>query len=154
LLIKKMAESKGFKASIEELTIDGNGRVDVAIVRGDKKIAVEISVTTSSAWEIHNAMKCIESGYEIVLVCSENINSRNSISALITDNLKNKILVVEPESLFLYLDQQTANIASKEERVKGYRVKVNYSATNSEEANTKLNTVLKAVVKSKGKSKK
>lgn len=51
-LIKKMVESRGYVASIEQPTPDGKDRVDVSLERSDKKIAVEICVTTPKEWEL------------------------------------------------------------------------------------------------------
>ena len=53
-LIKRMAESRGYVAKTEVLTPDGNGRVDVSLERNGKRIAVEVSVTTTDTWETHN----------------------------------------------------------------------------------------------------
>jgi len=126
-LIKKMAESRGYKASIEEPTPDNQGRVDVSLERNGKKIACEVCMTTTEVWEVHNIEKCLAAGYDIVIECStdrkimENIQKEveQKFSALI----HTKILILDPEGLFAYLDNEIAKDASTETRVKGYRVK-------------------------------
>lgn len=71
-LVKQLAEERSFKASIEEPILDGAGRVDVHLSQGERKIAVEISVTTGRDWELQNVEKCLSAGYEEVLVVSTN----------------------------------------------------------------------------------
>src|ERR1022692_3437297 len=130
-LIKKMAESRGYKAVIEEPTGDG-GRVDVGLLKGDSKIAVEISVTTPDTWEIQNIQKCLGAGYNPVVVCSTDRKHLEKIRKIVEKTLnvasQAGVLFFEPEALFLYLDQRTAEEKSGEERMKGYRVKIEYSA--------------------------
>src|SRR5205085_2897851 len=66
-LIKKMAETRGYKATIEAQTPDGTGKVDVLLEKDTKTIACEICVTTDAAWELHNIQKCLAAGYSIVI---------------------------------------------------------------------------------------
>ena len=69
-LIKRMAEEKGFRAVVEQPTPDGTGRVDVSLERDGRKIACEISVTTTDEQELSNIEKCLAAGYEKVILCS------------------------------------------------------------------------------------
>ena len=157
-LVKKMAESRGYKATIELPTPDGKGRVDVALERNGKKIAVEISVTTSEDWEIHNIEKCIAAGYEIVVACSTDKkvveSMKRKIQSVISEMHLSKIFALEPEGLFAFLDEEIAKEASIERRVKGYRVKVGYSASSPDEANAKKDSIAKVVADSIKKMKK
>jgi len=70
VLIKRMAEDKGYKATIEQPTADGSGRVDVALERNGKRIACEISVTSTPEQELKNIEKCLASDFERVILCS------------------------------------------------------------------------------------
>jgi hypothetical protein len=148
-LIKRMAESRGFKASIEEVTPDGKGRVDILLERNGKRIACEVALTTTDQWEVHNVEKCIRAGYETVVVCSNDRKNLEKIQKKINETidvaLLTNILLLQPEALFLYLDQQIAKEASKEERIKGYRVKVEYDAIPEGEAEQKKINVLRAI---------
>jgi len=156
-LIKKMAESRGYKAVIEEQTGDG-GRVDVGLLKGDSKIAVEISVTTPDTWEIQNIQKCLTAGYMPVIVCSQDRKHLEKIRKIVETTLdpliQTNVLLFEPEALFLYLDQRTAEEKSGEERVKGYRVKIEYSALPEDIAKAKDETIYTAVSDSERKKKK
>ena len=157
-LVKKMAESRGYKATIELPTPDGKGRVDVALERNGKKIAVEISVTTPEDWEIHNIEKCLAAGYEIVVACSTDRKVVDSmiqkIQTEISETHLSKVLALEPEGLFSFLDEEIAKEASTETRVKGYRVKVGYNAVSPDEANAKKDSIAKVVADSIKKMKK
>lgn len=151
-LIKRMAESRGYKATLEELTPDGKGRVDVVLLRDEQRIACEISVTTKEVWETHNIEKCLAAGYETVIVCSTDKRNLERISNLAKEKLDtksfSKLLTFEPEELFLYLDNQVANTSNKEVRMKGYRVKVEYSAVPPSEARQKKESVIKTISES------
>jgi len=156
-LIKKMAESRGYKAVLEELTSDGKGRVDVGLLKGKARIAIEISVTTPDTWEIQNIEKCLKSGYDPVIVCSNDKRNLEKIRKIVANTLprtmQEKVHALEPDALFMYLDQQSANENNTEERFKGYRVKVNYSAEAEDDTKHIKNTILKAVTKSSKKDK-
>jgi Type IV secretion-system coupling protein DNA-binding domain len=69
--IKELGEVAGFRASIEETILDGEGRVDVILRQGERAIAFEVSVTTSREHELLNVRKCLRAGFqEVVLVAS------------------------------------------------------------------------------------
>ena len=157
-LIKKMAEARGYKALIEEPTPDGKGRVDVALEKNGKKIACEIGVTTSKEWEVHNIEKCIAAGYNPVIAISNDKRGielmQQQVNETLDTNTRKKVFVMEPEQLFFYLDTETAKEATTEKRVKGYRVKVEYSASPQEETKQRRESVAKAVLNSLKKGEK
>jgi len=66
--VKRMAESKGFRAVIEEPVLNGTGSIDVALFKGDQKVACEISVSSTLEQERGNVAKCREAGYESIIV--------------------------------------------------------------------------------------
>jgi len=155
-LIKRMSESRGYKAIIEEPTSDGKGRVDVHLDRNGKKIAVEVCVTTEIDWEIHNIEKCLQSGYDLVVECSNDKKTlhalKKKIEGVFKDELKKKILVFEPEHLFQFLDMEVARDATTEVKVKGYRVKIEYNP--DPHAETKRDAVSRTVFDAANKKKK
>jgi hypothetical protein len=148
-LIKKMAESRGYATRIEEPTPDGKGRVDVHLERNGKRIAVEICNTTEAEWEVHNIQKCIAAGYDVIVACSNEKKSldgiRKKAESLLDVAIQAKLQFFQPEQFFVFLDQELAKEASKEVRVKGYRVKVNYSAVSGDEAKNLSNSIVKTV---------
>jgi hypothetical protein len=145
-LIKRAAEEKGYKATIEEPVPDG--RVDVGLLKGGKKIACEISVTTNAEHEFSNIEKCLKAGYDQVFMCSQDKRNLEKIRALVMKNLDdsetNKVLFMEPEELLFHLEEEAAS-ESTEERVKGYKVKVNYQPVRIEEKNIKREAVAQVI---------
>jgi hypothetical protein len=148
-LIKKMGEDRGYKASIEMPTPDGSGKVDVLLEKDGKTIAVEISVTTTAKWEIHNMQKCLAARYDMVIACTDNQSTSKQMQQLILDSFsdveKKKIKVVEPDFLFAFIDSQCAPPEPTEERIKGYRVKVSYESLSHEEQKQKSASVSRIV---------
>jgi hypothetical protein len=151
-LIKKMAESRGYKASVEELTPDGKGRVDVSLERDGNRIAVEISVTTSDEWEAHNVEKCLAAGYDEVIVCSGDLRHLQRIQQQLVRRLKveqiQKVKILEPPEVVRHLDRQATQEIDTEKVVKGYRVKVEYNASSAAEMNRKQEDVVKTLANS------
>ncbi|MCW3073511.1 MAG: hypothetical protein JWP69_580 [Flaviaesturariibacter sp.] len=151
-LIKKIAESKGFKADIELLTPDGKGRVDVSLEKEGLRIACEVSVTTDATWELHNIKKCLSAGYDHILLCSSQPKMIQSVQLKIKGECSNeeqqRIRVLDPEALFAYLDMNENTTSQQPVRMKGYRVKVNYSPTNEEESIGKKQSISKVVINS------
>jgi TraM recognition site of TraD and TraG len=151
-LIKRMAEDFGYKTTIEEATPDGKGKVDVGLLRNDRRIACEISVTTTAQWEIHNIEKCLTAGYDIVIICSTDKKNLVKIQKLIEQKLdaavQSKVLTLVPDELFLYLSQQIAKEESTEERINGFRVKVSYNAVPQEAAKQKKEQIVKTIINS------
>jgi len=104
----------------------GKGRVVVALERNGRKIAVEVCHTTDADWEMHNIQKCLNAGYELVVEYSDDKKTLEGIAKKLASTFdlltRTKILVVEPDTLFAYLDMELAKEASTEKRVKVYRV--------------------------------
>ncbi len=151
-LIKRMAESRGYKAIIEDSTPDGKGRVDLSLEREGKRIACEISITTDDTWEVHNVQKCLLAGYHEVIVCSNDIKHLARIREQLESNLSkidfSRVLVCEPQAIVEYLDKQVVKEMAKETVHKGYRIKVEYEASTSQDMERKKENVAKAVTKS------
>ena len=157
-LVKKMAEARGYKASIEALTPDGQGRVDVLLQRGEKRIACEIGVTTTKEWETHNIIKCVNAGYEVVVAVASDKKGvevmQKQVKENLSDALQERIFVFEADQLFHFLDQENAKEASTEKRMKGFRVKVEYNAVSEETMKKKKDSISKMVLDSLKKDKK
>jgi len=152
-----MAEQRGYKAVVEEPTGDG-GRVDVGLKRDERRIAVEISVTTGDVQELHNIEKCLKAGYDPVIVCSPGKKNLEAIRRLMTEKLppadQSKVLLFEPEELFLFLDEQVAQEISSEQRIKGYRVKVQYQLISEADKKQKREAVAQVIAQAMRRMKK
>jgi hypothetical protein len=150
-LIKYMAEEKGYRAVIEQPTSDG-GRVDVGLEQDGRKIACEISVASTEEQELSNIEKCLRAGYDRVIICSPERRSLEKIRSLafqrIDESDRGKLLFFQPEELFSYLETEAAALAGKEERVKGYKVKVQYQALEEEEKKARREAIARVILQS------
>ena len=157
-LVKRMAESRGYVSTIEQPLSEGKGSVDVALERDGFRIAVEICVTTSKEWELHNISKCLKEGYDIVVECSKDKRTIDGLNKVINQTLSEaettKVKVFEPEELFLFLEKHLLKEASTETRMKGYRVKVDYDDITTSEMLKKKESVAKVILESLHKRKK
>lgn len=151
-LIKRMAEQCGYRATIEQPTEDGLGRVDVALVRDDTSIACEVSVTTSPEHELANIQKGLASGYDQVILCSHDKKTLEKTRVLCVAELpqsdQEKLSFLEPDELVLLLEEDAAKNAGKVERIKGYRVKVNYQPVQDAEKKTKRQAIAHVLLRS------
>jgi len=149
-LIKKMAEDKGYKATVEQPTPDGQGKIDVSLERDGKKIACEISITSTPDYELGNIEKCLMAGYEKVVLCAPDKKALQKIKVLagqkFTDQDQKRIFFFHPDELFFFLEAEAAKEAGKEERVKGYKVKVKYQPVKETDKQTKREAVAKVII--------
>ncbi len=158
-LLKKMAESKGYKATLEALTADGKGRVDVLLEKGDETIACEISVSTDETHELDNIKKCLSSGYGEVVVCTDERKKIEKIKKLVSDTVETKdlpkVLFFAPEELMSYLAAKDAKEVFEEKKIKGYNVKVKHpTGTPLSEISDKNRTIADVIIRSVKKLKK
>ena len=147
-LIKRMAEEKGYKATVEEAITDG--RVDVGLLKDGKKIAIEISVTTSPEHECSNIEKCLKAGYDRVVMVAQDKRSLEKIRVLAIEKMvesdQEKVMFFDPEELLFYLEEEAAKESAKEKRVKGYKVKVKYAAVSSDQKKIKREAVAQVIL--------
>jgi hypothetical protein len=132
-LVRSMALQRGFKVTFEAPV--GSGRVDVELLKNELRIAVEISVTNTADYEVKNIKKCLVGNYSLVFMISENKEHLEDIQELALGSINSKehyrIHFFAPDELSLYLDATEPKTITKEKRVSGYRIKVNYK-TNTD----------------------
>jgi hypothetical protein len=149
-LIKKMAEARGYTATIEMLLPDGSGQVDVLLSKDGKSIAVEICITTDPEWEMHNIAKCIRAGYSEIVSLSGDIKQLEKIKKKcitgIAEFEKHRVLFFTPDALFSYLDETVKEHIPEEKIMKGYRINVTYDAISKEEMEQKRKSVSKVIL--------
>ncbi len=157
-LLKKMAESKGYKATLETLTPDGKGRVDVLLEKGSESIACEISVSTDETHELDNIKKCLSSGYGEVVVCTDERKKIEKIKKLVSDTLEAKdlpkVLFFAPEELMSYLAAKDAKEVFEEKKIKGYNVKIKHPGGTPSDTSDKSRTIADVILRSVRKMKK
>jgi hypothetical protein len=128
--IKELGEAAGFRASIEETILDGEGRVDVILRKAERAIAFEVSVTTSREHELHNVKKCLRAGFGEVVVVAALPRHLVSLERFIGSSLgeveRGLVRYVLVDDLGGLFEGQVAPAVS-EKVVRGYRVKSNSS---------------------------
>lgn len=156
-LIKKLAEDNGFKVVLEQPTPDRLGRVDVSLERDQRRMAVEISVTSTKDQEIKNIQKCLDAGYDKVVLCSPEKKFLDKLRPLLVEKFDKpsheKISLLQPEELLFFFESEAARQAGGEERVKGYKVKVQYQPVGTLEKKTKREAVAQVILKAMRKMK-
>jgi len=100
-LIKLMAESRGYKASLEIPTVD-KGKVDVVLQKDGMRIACEISVTTDVTWELHNIQKCLKDNFTYVISISKNEPFLAGLRKKVLDTCT----ATDQQKVYLFLPEQ------------------------------------------------
>lgn len=150
-LIKKLAEGKGYKATIEDQVLGGTGSVDVGLEKDGYRIACEISITTSDEHELGNIQKCIAAGFNQVAMISPEKKVLTKIKRLVEDALEKesfkKVAFLTLEDFVALLEEREAKSASTEKTVKGYKVKVKFKPIAEEEKTTRREAISQVVMK-------
>jgi hypothetical protein len=150
-LIKKLAEEKGYKATIEKEILGGTGSVDVSLEKEKHKIACEINITSTDEQELGNIQKCLAAGYDRVIMISAEKKILIKIRRLVEDALEKtsfeKVSFLTPEGFVSFLEEREARAASTEKTVKGYKVKVKFKPMAEEEKKTRRETISHVVLK-------
>lgn len=150
-LVKQLAEERGYRAALEEEILEGAGRVDVVLSRGERRVAVEISVTTGRDWELQNVEKCLSAGFPEVLVVSTNERHLKSLSRFIPGQLdeeaRERVRFLSAEDFVGYLDKD-ATPAATEKTVRGYKVRVTSAALSEEEAEERRSAIAEVIARS------
>jgi Type IV secretion-system coupling protein DNA-binding domain len=138
--IIECAEACGFRATLEETVLDGDGRIDVVLRRADLTIACEVSVTTTREHEYLNVTKCHRFGATEVWVVAASERHRASLERFIvpklTDTEKTKTSFLTPDMVVIEI-QKLAGDALTEKVVKGWKV-----STNNTEVSDRARRVL------------
>jgi DNA helicase HerA-like ATPase len=129
-LVKRWAEERGFRATVEEQIPGGRESIDVALYRGETRIACEISVTTPLEYEVGNVEKCLAAGFGEVAMVSLKKSRLAKLDKLLAGVLSpehyRRVHFLTPEELLSWLAGQPAE--EQAGTVAGYKVKVRYQA--------------------------
>jgi len=149
-LIKRWAESKGYRAIIEKQILDGLGSVDVALERDSLSVACEISVSSTPEQELGNIRKCLAAGFAYVVVVSPEKKTLGKTKEYISSELNGdelkKIQCLAPDELFAFIDALEAEAQGKQETVHGYKVKVQYKALDAEEKSARKQAISQVIL--------
>lgn len=149
-LIKRWAESKGYRATIEKQILDGLGSVDVALEKNSHSIACEISVASTPEQELGNIRKCLAAGFAFIAVISSERKTLNKVKEFVLPTLSGdevtRVQFLTPEELFAFIETLEATAAGKEETVRGYKVKVQYQPLGEAEKSSRKQAVSQVIL--------
>lgn len=150
-LIKKYAEERGFKATIEAQILGGTRFVDVSLSLGNTKIACEISITNTVEYEFGNIQKCLASGYNYVVLVCDKKNKLSKLQKMVAEQLETTVVervkFLEPDGFLSFLDELEASNQKQTKTVRGYKVSTNYVSTDASEQKAKGAAVAKLLAK-------
>jgi hypothetical protein len=144
-LLRRWAEARDWRATIEEAILDGLGSVDVALRKGDQAVACEISVTTTPDHEVGNIQKCLAAGFDHVIFVSPEKKTLNKVrqhaSAVLPEATLEHVHFGTPDEAFAVLEGIEAETAGATGTVRGYSVKVKYRSVGDPESKAKRQAV-------------
>ena len=147
-LIKRWAQERGFKALIEHELPDG-GRVDIALQRGEVRIACELAVASTVELETANVQKCLAAGFDAVAAVSLKKpflrKLRSSLHEELTEAQLARVELYSPEEFLSYLASEP--VEESQDSVAGYQVRVKYKATDAHEQKAKQKAVSQVLIK-------
>jgi excisionase family DNA binding protein len=107
-LIKRWAEARGYAVTVEKPILDGLGSVDVALEKGNRRIACEVSVTTDAEHETGNVQKCLAAGFDdVILISSEKktlVSVRHALVAGLATAQYRQVKFLTPEEAFSFIE--------------------------------------------------
>lgn len=150
-LVKELGEERGFLATIEEIILDGKGRVDVTLRRKNIQLAFEVSITTTKDHELGNIEKCLSLPFTHVAMLASNQRHLKSLSMHIgkalDENDMKRVTFLLPEDLAGFLDGYTDTEKSTEKTVKGYTVRSRMMQTNPADAIARRRSIAQVVAR-------
>jgi hypothetical protein len=143
-LVKRIGESTGFRVTIEKQVLNREGRVDVALESDALKIACEISVTNEATYEVKNIKKCLDAGFDWVVMMSSDEQHLKKIRKLALEETLEaehaKIEFLSPEAFFPWLEN-IAGDSQNTETVKGFKVKMKVKALDEKKQSSKTKAI-------------
>jgi hypothetical protein len=148
-LVKRWAESNGYRAIVEEEIPGARGKVDVALRTDEYSLACEISVTSTVTQEVGNVVKCLEAGFHEVAVLGLKRPHLQKIEAALKPKLSPpdlaRVHFLTPEELFTMLSMRPV---TTETVVGGYKVKVRRVAIEPTEESARYKALAEVIGKS------
>lgn len=144
-MVKQAGEAKGYRATIEA-TVGEHGRADVLLERGEERIAVEISITTSPEHEVGNLKKCLDAGVSQVAILSPTPavlqRTREAALSALPAAAFSRIVFASPEAFAAGL-QEPPTPAPK--TVRGYKVKTTVQAADAAAAKDRQDALAQTI---------
>jgi hypothetical protein len=153
-LVKELAEQQGFRSTVEA-PLPSGGQVDILLERDGLRVAAEVSVTTPAGFERGNVRKCLDAGFEHVLVVlTKSRASRERYREVILEGLtpaeRDRVSFLLPEDLPGYFASLAPPPDPGETTVRGYKVRVSHSVVTPEDARERRERLARLVARSLG----
>ncbi|MFO1486418.1 MAG: type IV secretion system DNA-binding domain-containing protein [Verrucomicrobiaceae bacterium] len=137
---KRLAEARGFRATIERQLPGSQDQVDLYLERDDVSIACEVSVTNTLEYELKNITKCLRAGVQQVLVLTLEPEKHRRLSAAIASQLspeqQKKVRCIQKDEFENFLDSLPPKdtpippappTKGRQKKVKGWKVRSTFS---------------------------
>jgi Helicase HerA, central domain len=159
-VVKELGEQSGWRVTLEETVLESTGRIDVVARRGDDRILVEVSVTTTREHEYANIKKCLEFSStlgdaggttHILLVATPArhlTGLRKHIEPLLNAAEKALVRFMSPDDLPAFFDALAAHTPAAPTMVKGYKVRSKVLASTPDEAIARRRAVAQVIANS------
>ena len=132
--------------------------MDVAIKKGDKRFAFEISVTTDNEHELGNLRKCFRAGFEkVVMVCLEPerlAKLREAVAKQLSPEEQKRVRFSVPDGISDLLIELSAGCVSRDVVSHGRKTRITYRALGEEEASKRREVLVEVSTQSLKKPKK
>lgn len=124
--VAQVGSERGFRTDLELSILAGTGRVDVALIRDDLRIAVEIAITMTPERVAASVTKSLAAGFDLVVVLAPDQNLRRRIepglAAALGSKERDRIHVGDAETLVALLDE--VRTPTSPDQFAGYRLTV------------------------------
>ena len=148
--MKRLGQDRGYMAVIEQPILDGVGKVDVSLEKGERKIACEISVTSTAEYELGNIQKCVAAGYETVVLLSNDSKTLSRIKRKAEAELEpttcQRLRFLQPDEFIGFLNELAAAEAGGEKTVRGYRVKTSFTPLDESDAEARKRAIAQVLL--------
>jgi hypothetical protein len=135
--VRQMGEQRGFQAVVEQEILGGAGRVDVALVRGDVRVAVEVAITSTPQQVASSVSKALAAGFGSVIVLSRDAGTLHGAEGHVAQEVgaadRKKVHLITPDGLLTFLDGLAGSEKSAVSSA-GYRLTVGHDAGPGEKS--------------------
>jgi hypothetical protein len=147
-LARQLGEKRGFRATLEETILDGAGRVDVALVRGDVRVAVEVAITSTPDQVAASVTKSLAAGYTHVVVLARHAAALRQAEPRLSEVLgagdKHKVHLFTPDELPDFLGRLPGG-ENPSVSMAGYNVTVSHENRGGAGASTRRRNLARLV---------
>jgi hypothetical protein len=153
--IKALAEELGYLATKEKSILDNRGSVDLALEKANRKIACEITITTTTDHEFGNVTKCLKAGFDHVAVISSKperlVQITDAVNGALPKEEAKRVGYYSVEAFITHLRTLALEDAKLPPPVQGTRVSRGYKVNRSsvkltaQEAKAREETAIKLV---------